>query len=135
MTPTRNTSALILAFIENINRHDIGGLTALMTDDHEFVDSLGMAVRGKDAMRQAWIGYFYLIPDYAIAVDELFAKDDSAAVVGTASGTCAVRGSLLPENGWSIPIAIRCTVRDGQVARWQVFADNEPVRQLMKAGE
>jgi hypothetical protein len=132
--PTRDTPAVLLDFIEKINRHDIGGLTALMTDDHEFVDSLGMAVRGKDAMRQAWIGYFYLIPDYAIAVDDVFAKDDSAALVGTASGTCAERGKLLPENRWSIPIAIRCTVRDGFVARWQVFADNEPVRRLMKTG-
>jgi hypothetical protein len=130
--PTGDTSAVLLTFIEKINRHDIGGLTALMTDDHEFVDSLGMAVQGKDAMRQAWIGYFYLIPDYAIAVDELFAKADSAALVGTASGTYAVRGALLPENRWSIPIAIRCTVRGGLVARWQVFADNEPVRRLVK---
>jgi hypothetical protein len=135
VTPTRDPSAVVLAFIGKINRHDVGGLTALMTDDHEFVDSLGMAVRGKDAMRQAWISYFFLIPDYAITVDDLFTKDNSAAVVGTAGGTYAVRGELLPENGWSIPIAIRCTVRDGLVARWQVFADNEPVRQLMKTGE
>jgi len=36
-TPT----AIVLAFVEKINAHDVGGLRHLMTEDHVFIDSLG----------------------------------------------------------------------------------------------
>ena len=32
---------------------------------------------------------------------------------------------------WEIPAAWKAVVRDGLVAHWQVFADNQPVRKLM----
>jgi hypothetical protein len=30
-----------------------------------------------------------------------------------------------------MPMAAQAEVRDGRIARWQVFADNEPVRQIL----
>ncbi len=33
---------------------------------------------------------------------------------------------------WETPIACCAQVRDGQIAEWRVYADNEPLRQLMK---
>ena len=56
-----------------------------MTSDHRFIDSLGAAVEGRDAMRE---------------------------------GT---------------PAALRALVRDGRIAEWQVYADNEPIREQMRA--
>jgi len=129
-----HATEVVLAFVENINRHDVDKLCRMMTEDHEFVDSLGAVVRGKDAMRMAWTAYFFLIPDYAIDIDDVVAKGETVALFGTACGTCAVDGQLLPENRWRIPLALRGSVRDGRVARWQVFADNEPVRQIIAAG-
>jgi len=121
----------VVAFISCINRHDVTGLTGMMTDDHIFIDSLGTIVRGREEMRKAWIGYFYLIPDYTIRANQLFRKEDTVVVVGTARGTYAVGGKLLERNKWEIPIAIRAIVQQGRLAGWQVYADNEPVRQLM----
>ena len=121
----------VLAFIRAINRHEIATLTNLMTDDHEFVDSLGAVERGKERMREAWIAYFFMIPDYTIAVEGVFTRDASVAVTGKASGTVAVKGELPPGNGWEIPIALLAEVRGGKIARWQVFADNDPVRQIL----
>jgi ketosteroid isomerase-like protein len=121
----------VLAYIQAINRHEIGTLTNLMTPDHEFVDSLGVVAAGRDLMRQAWIAYFFMIPDYRIEVTGVFFQGTSVVVTGKASGTVAVRGELPPANAWEIPMAAQADVRDGCVARWRVFADNEPVRQIL----
>lgn len=121
----------VLAFIRAINSHEIGTLTNLMTPDYEFVDSLGALAGGRDQMRQAWIAYFFMIPDYRIEVAGVFSQGTSVVVTGKASGTVAVRGELPSANGWEIPMAVQADVRDGLVARWQVFADNEPVRQIL----
>ncbi len=121
----------VLAFIQAINSHEIETLANLMTSDFEFVDSLGDLVRGRDQMRQAWIAYFFMIPDYRIEVAGIFSQGGSVVVTGKASGTVAVRGELPSANTWEIPMAAHADVRDGCVARWQVFADNEPVRQIL----
>jgi ketosteroid isomerase-like protein len=121
----------VLAFIRASNRHEIATLTNLMTPDHEFVDSLGVVAGGRDTMRQAWIAYFFMIPDYSIEVTEVFSRGTSVVVTGKASGTVAIRGELPPANRWEIPMAALAEVRDGLVARWQVFADNDPVRQIL----
>ena len=124
-------SYTVLAFIQAINRHEIATLTNLMTGDHEFVDSLGAAARGSDTMRQAWIAYFFMIPDYNIEVSGVFPQGTTVVVTGRASGTVAVGGTLPPANAWEMPLAVQAEVREGRIARWQVFADNEPVRQVM----
>jgi len=121
----------VLAFIQAINRHEIATLTNLMTPDHEFIDSLGAAVSGREAMRQAWIAYFYMIPDYGIEVAEVFSRGTSVVVTGKAAGTVAVRGKLPEGNAWEIPMAALAEVRGELIARWQVFADNDPVRQIL----
>jgi len=121
----------VLAFIRAINRHDIATITNLMTTDHEFVDSLGTAMRGREQMRQAWIAYFFMIPDYTITVQDVFPRGDVVAVTGRAAGTVAASGTLPRDNRWETPVALRAEVRDGQIARWQVFADNEPVRAIL----
>ncbi len=121
----------VLAFIQAINRHEIATLTNLMTPDHEFVDSLGARETGRDRMRQAWIAYFFMIPDYTIEVSGVFSRGTSVVLTGRASGTVAVRGDLPPANRWEMPVAVLAEVREGSVSRWQVFADNDPVRQIL----
>ncbi len=121
----------VLAFIQAINRHEVGTLTKLMTPDHEFVDSLGVVAHGRDEMRKAWIAYFFMIPDYTIEITGVFPLGESVAVTGTASGTVAERGELPEANHWVMPMAVRAEVHNGLVARWQVFADNDPVRRIL----
>jgi len=37
----KSASDIAFAFFDRINGHDVGGLVALMTEDHRFVDALG----------------------------------------------------------------------------------------------
>lgn len=124
---------IVQRFVARINAHDVESLCGLMSEDHVFKDSLGRVVRGREAVRQGWAGYLAWFPDYEMTVTEQFEKDDVVVLFGHASGTFAVNGQLAPENHWKIPAAWRAVVRDGQIAEWQVYADNSPVLRIMEA--
>ncbi len=122
-----------LAFVDAINKHSVGSITDLLSQEHELVDSLGTTVKGKDAVRNAWIGYFYLVPDFTIHVDRVFEEHASVAMFGTAEGTCRVGERINPANHWSLPSSWLVTVHGDRIERWQIFADNEPVRKILGA--
>lgn len=127
--------AVVLDFMERINSGDVEKICALMTEDHVFVDALGTKMNGRETMRNGWRMYHSMIPDYKVSHEEIFAKGEAVAVFGTARGTFSPPNSggvsLKRENFWEIPAAWFAVVRGGKVARWQVYADNQPVRKLM----
>jgi ketosteroid isomerase-like protein len=102
-----------------------------MSEDHRFIDALGSIVQGREQMRKGWIGYFGMVPDYRIACEEIIERGDIVAAFGTAGGTYSPDGSMMDENRWEVPAAWRARVVDGLVSEWRVYADNEPIRQLM----
>ena len=128
MTPLET----VQRFVAHINAHDIPGLTALMTTDHRFTDSLGAPVTGREAMREGWHHYLQMVPDYTVHITHTFADGTTVVLLGTAAGTYNRGGPLAPVDAWQTPAAWRAVVRDEQVAEWQVYADNEPIRQLMR---
>jgi ketosteroid isomerase-like protein len=123
--------AVARAFADAINRRNPDELAELMTEEHLFIDSLGNRVTGREAMRAGWSGYFRMVPDYSITVAETYGAGAVVILLGTAQGTLAVDGRLLPENRWQTPSAWRAEIRGAQVAEWRVYADNEPIRQLL----
>jgi ketosteroid isomerase-like protein len=132
MNPTTSLD-VAMAFVAKINAHDVDGLVALMTPDQVFVDALDNKISGSDAMRKGWQGYFALFPDYAIEVTEVFNRGDLVALFGKARGTFAVNGNLPRENFWEVPAAWKAVVKDGRVAEWRVYCDNDPARKIMAA--
>jgi hypothetical protein len=104
----------------------------LMGPDHRFVDAGGQAFRGRDAMRDAWIDYYRLFPDYEIEIEEVLSRDDVVALFGLARGTYALDGELRPDYRWEVPAAWKAVVRAGKVVLWSFFADHEPVHRLME---
>ena len=118
-------------FVECINAHDVDGLAALMSPDHRFIDSLGAEANGVNAMREGWRAYYRMVPDYRIDVEQAFVEGPQVILVGSAHGTYSRDGSLHAADRWSMPAAWRALIRDGRVAEWQVYADNEPIRRCM----
>jgi len=43
---------IALRFVDRISHRDPGGLAALMTEDHRFVDGLGQEVQGREQMEK-----------------------------------------------------------------------------------
>ena len=116
--------AVARAFADAINRQSPDELAALMTEDHAFIDALDNCVQGREAMRAAWRGYFGLVPDYTITVEEVYGAGAVVVMLGTAQGTT---------NGgwWRTPAAWRAEICGSQIASWRVYADNEPIRKLL----
>jgi ketosteroid isomerase-like protein len=128
----KSAADVALEFIDQINAHDVSSLARLMTDDFLFVDGLGQEIRGSRQVERGWRAYFAWFPDYSIHVDHTFSHGPIAGLFGFAQGTYAVQGQLFRENHWRIPAAWKALVRDGRIAEWHVYADNEPVWKIMR---
>ncbi len=132
--PPANPIEVALKFEQLINARNTDAICALMTSDGEFIDSLGNRLQGTEKLRAAWQGYFKMVPDYSISHSEIFADGNTVAIFGSAQGTFTKDGELKKENFWKMPGAWRAVVKDGKIAVWQVFADNEPIRAVMRRG-
>jgi ketosteroid isomerase-like protein len=132
---TKNIAATEIAqkFVKAINAHDTDGLMKLMSSDHVFVDSLGTSAPAS-AMRSGWRGYFTMVPDYWIRVDQIVSEGNVIILLGSAGGTFVPKdGTMKPENKWETPVAWRALVKEGRVAEWRIYCDNEPIREKMRA--
>ena len=125
------SEAVAQAFVQAINAHDVDALVELMSHDHVFIDSLGNGVRGKETMRKGWESYLRMVPDYTLGIDEIYSVGDIAIMFGSAYGTYTTDGQLIPENRWKTPAVLRATMDGDKVKEWRVYADNEPIRQLI----
>jgi ketosteroid isomerase-like protein len=119
---------VVREFIGLINEHDIEGLTAVLTEDHRFIDSLGSVFIGRETLRIGWTDYFRLVSDYRITVHEFAQGGSSLLLVGSVEGRSA-------GVDWKVPAAWRAVVRDGLIAEWQVYVDNEPLRASLRFPE
>jgi len=122
-------------FVRAINAHDLDCLADLMPSDHRFIDSMGDVVEGRDTMVEGWEAYFAMVPDYKLEISRCFVATKGTTEVmlaGKASGLYHSKDVKPPDSSWSTPVALRAVVRDGQIAEWQVYADNEPIRQQIR---
>jgi ketosteroid isomerase-like protein len=131
--PTKPPSpeAVARKFVNAINGHDVRELGKLMLDEHRFIDSLGTVVQGRETMRNGWDAYFRMVPDYKVIVEETFSDGPIVVMFGVARGTYARDGQVRLENAWQTPAAWRAQIENEKVAEWRVYADNEPIRQLI----
>jgi ketosteroid isomerase-like protein len=129
---TDNAIATVLKFEQLINTRSADQVCSLLTDDSVFIDSLGNRMEGIARLRAAWAGYFKMVPDYTISHEEIFSDGETVAMFGSAQGTFTRDGQLNTENLWNTPAAWKAIVKNGKIALWQVFADNEPIRAIMR---
>jgi ketosteroid isomerase-like protein len=121
------------AFVNAINAHDVNELAKLMSEKHRFIDSLRTVVQGRKQMRDGWTGYFRMVPDYTVLVEETFSDGPTVVMLGLARGTYSKHGRVSVENSWQTPAAWRAHVENDKVTEWRVYADNEPIRRLMSS--
>ena len=129
---TESPIMVVLKFEELINRRNVDAIISLVTEDSVFMDSLGNQIEGTDRLRKAWQGYFQMVPDYALTHSEIFAQQDTVAIFGTAQGTFSHDKQIKKDDFWKTPAAWKAIVKNGKIALWQVYADNEPIRQIMR---
>jgi limonene-1,2-epoxide hydrolase len=118
-----NKINVVKAFIAAINRREPSEISALMTEDHTFVDSGGSIQSGRKNMTAGWEEYFRMFPDYKIQVEYMLEDKALVAVFGSASGTYNGKRGLVPQNRIEMTAAWKAEVADGKIKLWQVYAD------------
>lgn len=126
---------IVLDFINAINSSDVDRICSLMAENHLFIDSQDNRMSGKENMKQAWTLYFAMFPDYKIEINEIVEKDTLFCVLGYASGTYKGIKKGNNSNYWRIPAAWTAIVLDNKIKRWQVYADNLIVADIINRNE
>jgi ketosteroid isomerase-like protein len=104
---------IALRFNEFINHHDVDGLAALMTEDHQFVDRAGATIRGKVAMTEAWRDFFKSFPDYKNTFERIELRDVLVVLHGYATWT---KGGDPDHAIWT------ATIESDLIAKWCVYS-------------
>ena len=117
--------SVVQKFIASINAADAAGISALMTEDHRFMDATGAVHAGREQMSKGWTQYLVMFPDYRIEIESAAVEGDVVAAFGWASGS--FHGD--PAKSWKFPAAFRGAVQGGRIAEWRVYADVEPMLQ------
>ncbi len=108
-------------FGEAVNAHDISHITALLTNDHIFIDATGKEVNGKGNTTTGWGDLFKSFPDYHIEMKEIFANGDTVAAFGFVEGS--YKG--VKENHCRIPTSWKAIVQGQQIKLLQVYGDTK----------
>jgi ketosteroid isomerase-like protein len=130
--PDKEPSAVVRRFVEAVNGRDPEKVLEQSSDELVLVDSLGFRTAGRGSVREAWAAYFKMVPDFRITLDQVIERGEVVVALGCASGTCSDGGPPKPENRWSTPAAWRAVVRAEKVAEWRIYADQEPMRAIMR---
>ncbi|UCG42889.1 MAG: nuclear transport factor 2 family protein [candidate division WOR-3 bacterium] len=115
--------ALVLEFVDRINRQDEHALRRLMHPDFAFIDCEGDACRWADRMRDGFRVYFDAYPDYLIHVDKLVnSGEDGVLVIGRTTGS-----HIKPETEVRETVVWKADIRDGLVCERRIYADTDAV--------
>jgi hypothetical protein len=76
-----------------------------------------------------------MVPDYSLTIEESYGSGQVVVLLGWAQGTFIQDGQLPAWNHWQTPAVARALVEGNQVAEWRIYADNEPIRMVMAAGQ
>jgi hypothetical protein len=106
--------SIVDAFNECINNQDIKGLSALMAENHCFIDRDGEAYGPKTSMVAGWKQFFKDFPDYRNTFEKVEVRDNLVAVRGYAYWT---------EDEPYDPVIWTGTIEDGLISEWRIYAD------------
>ncbi len=122
----------VLKFIEAINNANIDDLEYLMSNDHIFIDSGDNKFDGKENMKQAWITYFNMFPDYKIEIFDITENDSIVGVFGYASGTYKGIKNKGNSNYYRTPASWKAVVKDNKIKHWQVYCESKKVDEILE---
>jgi ketosteroid isomerase-like protein len=123
--PPLPATAVAISFIDCINRGDLDGLGALMTEDHTLVVLDEAPLVGKSANIDAWSDYLSSFPTYVIHPRHIAASGGSVAVLGATTGSHL---GLPDDEELTLDVMWLAETVDGTVSRWRVAEDSPELR-------
>ena len=124
--------AVAVSFIDCINRADVTGLTALMTDDHSRHVFDEPPLFGRAANVEAWGGYFESFPEYVIYPRQVGEHQGLVAVLGHTTGSHL---GLADGEESSVTVIWLAKVHAGAVRSWTLIEDTPNHRSRLGLSE
>jgi uncharacterized protein (TIGR02246 family) len=122
---SRDPAAVALEFVDCINRQDVEGLAALMTEDHTFVGyERGDRTQGREVMAGGFAEYFAAFPEYRIQVSRVLRSGDDIAIIGTTTGS-----HVPPELEARETLIWTARIEQGLVAEWRIYTDLDQIQE------
>jgi SnoaL-like domain len=124
--------AVVVSFIDCVNRGDVDGLGRLMTYDHTLRVFDEEPIVGREANIRAWRGYAESFPSYVIYPHRISDLGGTVAVLGHTTGSHLG----LPDAEESrLTLIWLADVADGVVRLWSLVEDNPANRRRLGLGE
>jgi ketosteroid isomerase-like protein len=117
--------AAVVSFIDCINRGDLDGLGALMSEDHRLIVLDEPPLVGRDANLDAWRGYFSSFPEYVIHPHHMSVTGSRVAVVGATTGSHL---GLTDEEELELSVIWLADADNGALSSWRVAEDTPDAR-------
>jgi ketosteroid isomerase-like protein len=117
--------AAVLRFVDCINRADLDGLRALMSEDHRLVVLDEPPLVGREANVDAWRGYFSSFPEYVVYARHITADGSRVSVLGAPTGSHL---GLSDEEELQLGVIWLADVAGGVLSSWQVVEDSPEAR-------
>jgi len=112
----------VRSFNAAITAHDLDALSALITDEHRFVDSAGQAVTGRVAVLEAWSNFFSAFPDYRNEFHRVIVRTDIVVMSGDSHCTdLRLDGPAL----WTARVV------GDKLSEWRVYEDTASTREAL----
>jgi len=115
--------SIVQAFNQCINNQDIDGLSALMTENHRFIDRDGNSHGPKSFMVDGWKGFFQMFPKYKNTFNEIYAMDNQVFVLGFAYWS---------EKEPYDPVIWTAVIEHNLVDEWRVYVDTPENRKRFR---
>ena len=112
--------AVVVSFIDRINRGDVEGLGELMSEHHQLIVRTEAPLVGREANIKAWHGYASAFPNYVIYPHRIAEREGRVAVLGRTTGSHL---GLPDDEELKIALIWLAEVVAGQVKLWQILED------------
>ena len=112
----------VLKFNECINNQDPNGLANLMTEEVRLIEGEETTRKGKVAVKNAWIEFFNLCPDYKNHFTRIESKDNRVVIIGFS--TCS--NKVLDG-----PALWTALFKNDLIDEWRILDDTKGNRKLL----
>jgi hypothetical protein len=120
--------AVALRFVERVNRADVAGLEALLTEDHTLQVFDEPPQRGRLAVAAGWRGYARAFPAYTIYPHRVAARGNQVAILGHTTGSHL---GLPDEEESKLTLIWIVSVEGKRVSSWTLVEDTPAHRQAL----
>jgi hypothetical protein len=122
MESKEDPESIALEFVACINRQDLDGVVALMTEGFTMIAHRGAPEVGRVLMAEGFRGYFSDFPKYRIHIQKITRCGNEVGLIGKTTGS-----HVPPQIEERETVIWVAKIEDQQVSEWRIFSDMDRI--------